>query len=133
MSDDAVFFQDLISQGCGWSLGEGRLFLCRENGTTWDNVLIYQMIHFPEREVPEGESAASVITKLWIEPEDWKPLGIAPNCEPCEGSEMFGTVASITRFKGFDEETKNRLWKVLVERCSGKTHRQAMAETMEES
>lgn len=127
-SDKAVFFADLLEQGCGWHLAKGRLFLCRRKGPKWENTLIYQMTNFPEREVPEGEAGSSVTTRLWIEPEQWEPLDLSPNTPKDKGSQMFGVMASATRFHGRSDEEKDRLWQMLVDRCRGKTHRQVMEE-----
>jgi hypothetical protein len=86
------------------------------------------MTNFPEREVPEGEPGSAVTTRLWIEPEQWEPLNLAPNTPQEQGSQMFGIMASATRFHGRSEEDKDRLWAMLLERCKGKTHRQVMEE-----
>jgi hypothetical protein len=127
VSDNAVFFADLVEQGCGWHLAKGRLFLCRrKDDLTWENTLIYQMTNFPEREVPEGEASSSVTTRLWVEPEQWESHDLPPNVPQEQGSQIFGVMASATRFHGRNEEEKDKLWQMLLERCRGKTYRQVM-------
>lgn len=126
-SDDAVFFADLLEQGCAWHLAPGKQYLCRRNGPNWENALTYQMTNFPEQEVVDGISS-SAATKLWVEPIDWHPLDLAPNQSLAEGSLMFGIMVSSTRFPPADSEVLKEQWQRFLERCSGKTHRQVFEE-----
>lgn len=38
-SDNAIFFADHVADGCGWHIVAGRMFLCRRNGSIWENAL----------------------------------------------------------------------------------------------
>mgnify|MGYP006987967756 CR=1 FL=1 len=126
-TDNAVFFADLVEQGCGWHLSKGRLFLCRRKpDLKWENTLIFHMTNFPEREVPDGEPCSAVTTRLWVEPEQWQSLDLPPNVPQEQGSQMFGVMASATRFPDRSDEEKDKLWQMLVERCRGKTYSQVI-------
>ena len=128
ISEQAVFFADLLEQGCEWHQTPGRLYLCRKKGSQWENALIYRMINFPKQEVAD-DVHASLTTLLWIEPDIWRPLNLEPNEEDSEETtRCFGYFAQMRFHPTWDEDNERvaEEWRKLVQRCKGKTYKQAL-------
>lgn len=122
-SDEAVFFADMIDNG--WHLSSGRLFLCRRNGATWENALVNHVTNFPKSEVLDESEVGSISTILWVEPDDWLPLNLAPNQSPSDGLKLAKVMLASTRFRGQPDGLD--LVDKMLRFCSGKTHREVYA------
>lgn len=123
-SDNAVFFADICNEG--WHIAHGRCFLCRRKGPIWENALIQQCTAFPDAECIDGGEIGEIANVLWVEPEYWKPLDLAPTDSPSDGLRIMGAIGAVCRFRGRPDQFE--LWDRLLVFCAGKTQREAVIE-----
>lgn len=124
-SDDAIFFGDHVADGCSWRIVDGKSYLCRRNGRIWENALITKTTRTPpDPDDPDGYNGFTD-TILWVEPDAWKPLNLAPDTSPKEGMKLASVMLMSNRF-GLSTPNVDQLWEDLIARCSRKSHREVL-------
>lgn len=121
-SDDAIFFADYLQQeGIGWYVNDGKFLLCRMVDGIWHNALVQTWAEFPESERREYYDAkGSLGSILWIEPDSWKPLDLAPNMDRKQATDALVEILMKTRLENWPS------WDFVMHMFSGRTHREGI-------